>query len=190
MSSNRLELYYATYAKVMLGLVLPAFSGAIGILILSLTVDVYRMLTAPPLALFFPCAAYGAYFLLLSVCLLLRVPSVFAKEPRIIIDEKGITDNTNRKAFTIPWSEIREISFPYCRELARREHFLSIKFRNPQEFRSRIPFLRKLEKRRVAYPGDYEISFYYFKKRAPDVYSYFVELRKKGQIPSDLQVGE
>ena len=171
MSSNRLELYYGTYATVMLGIVIPIISGTIGILIIYLAIYSVYHISSALVWLSIQCgASFGGYFCLLSLFSLLRSRSLFAKEPQIIINAQGITDNRNWKIFAIPWSAIQEISFPHCRELARRKHVLRINFSNPQQYRSRMPFIRKIEKRRVSYPGDYEISLYYCKENALDIY--------------------
>lgn len=184
MPNNRLEFYYSKETKVAVGCIMPILLGGLGGCgIWGLWVEGNADLPGNKLGELLMTLMFWLFLLLLR----LTIPKVFAKEPKIIVDEEGVTDNRGWKALTIPWDDINEISFPIRVYHTDRDYALHIRFNDPQKYHSKIPLLPRVNILLSAY-GDLEISFRHLDGKALDVYYYLLELQEKVQIPSYLQI--
>lgn len=184
MPSNRLEFRYSTFSQMLI-VIVPTILNALGIFLIWMITQLLGMELQHPIVF---------YILIGLACLsLLKIPRTlknFSNKPQIIMDEVGITDNQRRKTLTIPWDDIEEISFPYRYVAERiRRPVLAIKFKNPRQYRFRIPFNYTLSKPLMPNAGDYEISIYPFTRTASEVISHLQVLQAKGYI-LDLQIRE
>lgn len=69
---------------------------------------------------------------------------LFDKKPGLIIDEKGITDNSNTSSIgLIKWSEITRISQTESNSIK----FLVVELENPEEFFEKLSLWKKLSSR-------------------------------------------
>jgi len=187
MSSNRLEFTYHTAAVLRL-VIVPSIALPIvaGYFVLSPITTGDRIIDIGIWAVQIAGALGIVLFWLLP-----KILKLLSRQPLIIVDEEGITDNQGWRALTIPWDAIKEISFPYrtLRE-SPRQPVLGLTFVHYPDYASRVPLSYKLNKLFLSDPGHYEIPFNYLAGDAFDVHSYLLELQRNGRLPSALQIGD
>jgi hypothetical protein len=187
MLDKRLELYQSKFSKTLVRVILPILLviGWLGILGFGFSStessrDHWNILLGATLCFWFPLFMW-----------VYEIPRIFGNQPKVVIDEQGITDNRSWKPKAMDWHDIAGVSFPY-RHSGRhsRSYWLSITFKIPLRHLSKASYwLFKQNAKLVQDLGHHEIRFGDLDQDILGVYRHIVELQRCNHIPSALRIG-